>query len=239
MTGDLDSVARYAAALKLDVCPRTVLVEGTSDAALFRLAAESELRVHGRRLLGSDMTIVAAGEGDRGGAEGIVRELVTLRGMARTCLLPNGRPRYRFVALFDNDNAGRRALALARHVDKAILEFKDIYLLHPVMPVPGSLDPSDIQRTFGRHNEPYKGLDWEIEDLIPDHFTEEFCRENPWAVRRVTPCADRVHRDLTSDGKARFHRFVKMNAVHDDLQGVIQVLEALRCYLGVRPTESD
>ena len=43
-----------------------------------------------------------------------------------------------------------------------------------------------------------------------------------------------MHRDLTRDGKARLHRFVKQHAVRDDLGGVIDVLKAVRFYLRLK-----
>ena len=56
-----DSVAQYGASLGMDVRPRTVLVEGTSDADLFRLAARLERSATGEDLLGSDLALVPQG----------------------------------------------------------------------------------------------------------------------------------------------------------------------------------
>ena len=39
--------------------------------------------------------------------------------------------------------------------------------------------------------------------------------------------------DKTRDGKPKFHRFVKENAVHADLQGLSATIRALRFYLGM------
>ena len=78
-------------------------------------------------LMGDGLAILAAGEGELGGTRGVLRELMCLRGMARTCLLPNGRPRYRFIGLFDNDKAGKQAVNAARDFDKSILEYKDVF----------------------------------------------------------------------------------------------------------------
>lgn len=234
MGEELDAVAQYGRALGLAVLPRTLLVEGTTDVALFKLAAQLECAATGSRLVGQDFAVLAAGKCERGGADGVIRELVSLRAVARTCLLPNGRPRYRFVALFDNDDAGRRAVALARRIDNSILEHKDLFLLRPVMPLPGSLDPGELQRMFERENADYKGLDWEIEDLLPDHFVEAFLAEHPHAMRRSSLLNGKVHRDFTTDGKARLHRFVRQNAIRHDLASVIEVLKAIRYYLGLK-----
>lgn len=234
MAEELDSVASYGLALGFDIRRRTVLVEGTSDVALFRMAASLERAVSGVDLLGEDLAIVAAGERDRGGVQGVVRELLCLRGMSRTCLSQNGNPKYRFVGLFDNDNAGKQAVKLARTIDNSILEYKDVFRLWPQMPLPGLLDPGAVQRAFEQENKAYGNLDWELEDLLPEDFIEAFSAENPTAIARTRSMNGKVHRELTPDGKARLHYFVKQNAVRDDLASVIKVLKALRFYLGLR-----
>jgi hypothetical protein len=234
MAEELDSVARYGKALGFEVRLRTVLVEGTSDVDIFHMAARLERAATGIDLLGEDLAIVAAGERDRGGASGVVRELVSLRGMSRTCLAQNGRPRYRFVGLFDNDYAGKQAVKLARIVDNSILEYKDVFRLWPQMPLPGNLDPGAIKRAFEKENAAYGSLDWELEDLLPDVFIDAFVAENSKAIVKTKLVGNKVHRDLTADGKAKLHYFVKQNAVRDDFASVIEVLKALRFYLGIR-----
>jgi hypothetical protein len=133
---DLDAVARYAMALGFAIRSRTVLVEGTRDVDLFQLGADLERSAGGPNLLGHDLAIVAGGEGELGGTRGVIRELIGLRAMARTCLLSSGRPRYRFIALFDNDRAGRLAVKALRELDSSILEYKDVFRLWPAMPLP-------------------------------------------------------------------------------------------------------
>jgi len=231
---DLDPVARYAMALGFAIRPRTVLVEGTTDVELFHLTTRLERETTGIDLLGEDLAIVAAGERDRGGTRGVIRELIALRGMARTCLLPNGRPRYRFIGLFDNDKAGNQAVKLARDIDTSILEYKDVFRIRPVMPLAGNLDPGTMQKTFERENTCYRGMEWEMEDLLPQDFIDAFLSDHPEAVFRSTPMSDKVHRDLTDDGKAHFHRFIKLHAVRNDVSAVVEVLKALRFYLGLQ-----
>lgn len=228
---DLDTVRRYGLALGWELRRRTVLVEGTTDVELFQLAAQLELKKTGSDLLGADLAIVAAGVGDQGGTRGVIRELVCLRGFARTCLLPNGRPRYRFIGLFDNDTAGRLAVRAARDLDTSILEFKDVFRLWPVMPSTGNLDPATLQKSFEHRNAGYKGLDWVLEDLLPGNLFDAFLAECPGAVSKTTEIGGKTHRWLTRDGKARLHYFVKCHAMHADLIAVIEVLQAIRFYL--------
>lgn len=233
MNDEFDSVARYGMALGFALLPRTVLVEGSTDVALFQLAASMQSRRTGFDLLGKDLSVVAAGERDRGGTSGVIRELISLRGMARTCMLPSGRQRYRFIGLFDNDRAGKEAVKLARSIDNSILEYKDLFRLWPVMPLPKNLDPGSVQRAFEKENGAYKGLEWELEDLLPQSFIDAFVSDYPYAVARESAVADKVHRDFTKDGKAQLHRFIKLYATYDDLVGVIEVLNAIRLYLGL------
>ncbi len=42
---------------------------------------------------------------------------------------------------------------------------------------------------------------------------------------------DKVHREFTREGKAGLHRFVKENAVREDLGEVIGLIKAIRFYL--------
>jgi hypothetical protein len=229
-----DSVAVYASSLGCTVRTKVVLVEGTTDVDLFHAAAQLELVATGQKLVHDDLCIIAPGEGDLGGTRGVIRELVCFRGLSRTCLLPNGRPRYRIVALFDNDKAGRQAVRSARDLDASLLEFKDLFRLWPVMPLTGNLDPISMQKLFAKENEPYKNLEWELEDLLPDSFVECFLEGVPGAITHSTTVNGRTHRDFTRDGKARLHRFVKQHAIRQDLNPVTAVLKALRCYLGLK-----
>ena len=135
----------YAASLGMQIKHRTILVEGTSDVALLGLVSSLERKLSGKELF-EDFAIVAAGERDQGGVNGVVRELIAFRGMARTFLQSNGKPVYRFVGLFDNDRAGKRAIATAHDLDSSILEYKDVFRLMPVMPEPKNLDPGIFQR---------------------------------------------------------------------------------------------
>ncbi|MBZ0115226.1 MAG: hypothetical protein K8J08_22420 [Thermoanaerobaculia bacterium] len=227
-------VAVYGLSIGLSVRPRTVLVEGTTDAEAFALAARLEYEATGTTLLGEDFTILAAGEGERGGTSGVIRELIAFRGLARACLLPSGKPRYRFVGLFDNDSAGRRAVKSIREIDSSVLEFKDVFRLHPVMPAEANLDPQAMTKAFERANLQFKGLEWELEDLYPDQLLNAFQSENPTAVARQSEIGGKVHRDFTRDGKARLHRFAKLHAMRCDLEGIVQVLRALRFLVGLK-----
>lgn len=234
VSNDLDPVARYGASIGFQLRRRNVLVEGSTDVDLFRLAARLEERQTGSRLLEPDLNIVAAGDGDKGGAGGVGRELMILRNIARTCLTEAGAPRYRFIGLFDNDEAGRKAIVRVRGLDNSLLEFKDLFRLWPVMPTDCNLDPGALQKAFLLSNASHKGLDWEIEDYLSDEFVEQFCVDHPTARARIRSEGGRTHRDFTRDGKARLHRFIRENAIFQDVKPIVGVIKALRFYLGLR-----
>ena len=138
--------------------------------------------------------------------------------------LPNGRPRYRVAALLDNDKFGREAIRNARQFDISIMEWKDVFLLLPQMPPTNNRDPNSMKRMLEAANAHYKGLDWEPEDLLPQSFVSAFEQEYGTGIARKTVSNDKVHRDFTPDGKARFHHFIKQHAMHGDMVSVIETL---------------
>lgn len=227
-----DFVAQYGVSRGWKLLPRSALVEGASDVALFELANARFIQSTGKSLL-ADLAIVAAGEADRGGTKGVVRELIVLRGLAGAFLSPSGRPVYRFIGLFDNDTAGQKSVQGARGIDTSIVEYRDVFRLQPVMPRPGNIDPATLKRTFENENKLYKGLDWELEDLVAEPLMELFLEEHPTALLREARAADAIHRELTRDGKHHLVRFCQKHAALEDLKDVIGVLRALRHYLNL------
>jgi len=228
----LDPLATYAQSKGYTARSRTVLVEGTTDYELFERAARFELKASGKNLLW-DLAFIPAGERDQGGTNGVVRELLCFRAFARTTLLPNGRPRYRVAALLDNDKFGRQAIRTVQQLDISIIECKDVFLLLPEMPPTNNRDPNSMKRMLEAANARYKGLDWEPEDLLPQSFVSAFEEEYGTGIARKTVSEDKVHRDFTPDGKARFHYFIKQHAIHGDMVRVIETLHTLRSYLGL------
>jgi hypothetical protein len=228
----IDIVARYGQSRGWQLKPRTVLVEGTSDVSLFVFAAGLYLNKTGKNIL-SDMAIVAAGELDRGGAKGVVRELVTLRNLAACHLSPAGLRVYRIVGLFDSDAAGNKAVSGAHDWDNTIIEYRDVFRLRPIMPKTGSLDPTALRLTTDTQNLPFKGLDWELEDLVSPLFMAQFLKAHQTAQTREINIAGRVHRELTRDGKSHLVRYCAQHATLESLGELIEVAHALRHYLNL------
>lgn len=69
------------------------------------------------------------------------------------------------------------------------------------MPLTENRDPIGMQRMLENANAPYKGLDWEPADLLPESFLEAFEREYSAGIARKTVREGKVHRDFTTDGK--------------------------------------
>ena len=228
-----DSVTRYGEAFDWKIERRTVIVEGTTDVDLLHLARQLEKRATGEELFANGLTFIVAGKGDQGGARGVVRELLGLRCVARTSQLADGRAKYRFVGLFDDDEEGRRAIKLARSIDRSILEYRDVFRLRPVMVRDGNPDPRTLEKRFRERNGPYGALDWELEDLVSPDFAAVFEQEFPTAVIRMVEREGRVHRKYTADGKAHFHRYIRTNAMQEDLLAVIDLIRAVRFYFGL------
>jgi hypothetical protein len=227
-----DFIQQFGKSKQWLIKPKTVFVEGTTDVGLFELTARLNLKEKKIDLL-SDLAIVAAGEGERGGTPGVLRELTTFRNLGRRILLPNGKQKYRFIGLFDNDHAGRMAVKEAKRIDTSVLEFRDVFRLWPAMPSKGSLDIKTLKKAFEKNNSYYPGLDWEIEDLLPNNFISAFLSDFPNAVAKNEKVHDKVHREFTKDGKAQLHKFTKENAILDDLKEIIHLITALRFYLGL------
>jgi hypothetical protein len=228
----IDPLAAYAKSKGYPVRSRIILVEGTSDADLFLLASELFRKETGANLM-EDIAFVPAGEKHNGGVRGVIRELLVLHAVATTVFDSSGRPRYRIAALFDNDSAGRYAVRSTPQFDIRLTEFKEMFLLRPMMPLTNNCDPNAIRSLVENANAPYRSLDWELEDLFPLSFVKAFDAEHVSAVARTAVMGDRTHRDLTPDGKARFHHFVKQNALLSDLEGVLETVRAMRSYVGL------
>lgn len=228
-----DFVALYAESKGFEIKPRTILVEGTSDVRLFSFAAGLEEVRSGARLLDDDFSIVAAGEKDLGGVSGVMRELIALRQLGLTCLLPSGRPRYRFSALFDNDYAGRETIKMLRFLDSSAIEYRDVFRLHPFMPTPGMLDPTTVASAFLKANIGVAGLDWEIEDLVGVELFDLLKQERASHVRKEETIGGVTHRELSPDGKARLHRLITEYATVNDVERVIECIRGLRCLMNV------
>ncbi|HBK05878.1 MAG TPA: hypothetical protein DDZ81_08420 [Acetobacteraceae bacterium] len=229
----MDMLAIYAASKPWALRPNIVLVEGTSDEALFKRADELSINA-GRVLLGDDICVVAAGRNDRGGTFGVVRELITLRSMVPVILDKKGRPAYRVIGLVDNDGAGRRIINDFIRLDRGAVELHDIIAVRPVTPKFAAFDPLGRQREYDLANLPYRTLDWEIEDALSPRLLNLFDHAYPGMITHRRRAGDKIHHELTTIGKTALHRLVRREAILEDLAQIVQIVRMIRSILGLQ-----
>jgi hypothetical protein len=207
-----------------------VIVEGYSDVALLTHARYLFLTDRKVDVFGGDLAIMAAGRGDDGGVDGVNRRLQAARQIAEADLGPDGAFKYRFIGLFDNDEAGRRGMRSARDFDRRIIPYQDVFLLHPNMP-PGRRSTGPVVEERAKVLNAHVKLDWEIEDLLSPSLLDEFSKTHRDAVVRRTTSNGICHTDFTRQGKAALSRFVRDEATVADVIGLIRLICALRDYL--------
>lgn len=227
----MDMVALYAAAKGWTLRPRIVLVEGTTDEALFNFA-DQRFSQAGETLLGADLCVLAAGRRDAGGTFGVARELITLRSMVPHVLDRTGRPAYQVLGLVDNDFAGRTIISDVVRLDRAALEFRDIIALPPLPPSFTSVHPRDRQRECDLVNRPFRDLDWEVEDTLSPRLLQKFDQDHPGMISNRSRQGGKTHHELTSEGKTTLHRYIRSEASLQDLAGVGRVVRMLRSMFG-------
>lgn len=228
-------VETFASTLGWKVRRCNVIVEGTTDVKLLLRTAVLYLRQHKDVIVGDDIAILAAGKGDDGGVDGLNRRLNAIRQMADADRGPDGSLRYRFVGLYDNDLAGRRAIQDACNFDRRILRYRDLFLLNPIMPLASGADHTELRRRVETSNAPYRGMDWEIEDLLSERLLLSFEAMHPRAIKDIQEIGGRKHWELTRDGKMLLHDYAQKHATLHDLVDVVRLIRALRdyCFLKV------
>lgn len=230
-------VEGFARTIGWSICPNNVIVEGTSDVALCWVTAALYFERHQVALLGEEVAILAAGKGNEGGVDGLNRRLHAARQIADADRGPDGSLRHRFIGLYDNDRAGRRAIDVACNFDRRLLKFGDLFLLHPIMPLAAGADHIELRRRFESSNAAFSKLDCEIEDLLSERLLLQFEAAHPDAVREILECAGRKHWEFTRDGKAQLHQFLTEHAKLEDVVDVVRLIRALRDYLRL-PTDN-
>ncbi len=227
-------IEQWAAQIGWSVRRCNVLVEGTSDVDFFLRAAHLYRDATGYDLLEGELSIIASGKRHDGGVDGVNRRLNLARQLAEVDRDANGWIIYSFVGLFDNDRAGRRALRAACDFDRRLIQYKDLFLLNPVMPICAPHDPGVLARATEAANRPFEGLNWEVEDLCSESLLRKFETAYPGAVRSRQTRADRTHRELEGWAKPELKRYVLQNASLGDLKDIVLLIKALRSYFDLK-----
>jgi hypothetical protein len=189
-------------------------------------------RTHGRAIFDLDFSVVAAGFGDDGGVDGVNRRLNMMRQIADADRDRNGAIIYRFFGVLDNDRAGRNALQAACTFDRRLIAYRDIMLLHPVMPVLANAS-ADLRHEILQANRQFSRLDWEIEDLCSQRLLAEFEVANPRAITARQIVGGRIHREFDRRSKPELKRYFIREADIEDAREMLVLLKALRSYVGL------
>ena len=229
MTSLIEGIAGQ---LGWQIARTTVIVEGTSDVTFLFRASELYAQSYGHPIIDQDFAVVAAGQGDEGGVDGVNRMLVTMRQTALADRDAMGKVRFRFGGLFDKDYAGKRAFNLAPQFDPSVQRYRDIFLLQPVMPEVGD-GISDRMIEATQANITYSDLDWEIEDLCSESFHQGFESRHSGLAPGKVQRSDRIHRDFTRQAKSQLVRDFCDHATLQDALEMVNLIRVLRGYMGV------
>lgn len=226
-------VEDWAQQIGWPVGQRNVIVEGTIDVGFLGCAQELYNTDRGIDIFDGGFAVLAAGRGEDGGVDGVNRRLNAARQLAEVDLTSDGAQKFRFIGLYDNDEAGRRAIRQANSFDRRVVPYQDVFLLHPVMP-PADGSPGSVVEERARFlNRSFDKLNWEIEDLLSKDLLLSFEKDYPSAVVRKTRRGGMTHRDFTRQGKVELIRFVKRKATLRDMMAMVRLICALRDYLGL------
>lgn len=228
----MDMIAAYVASKPWVLRPNIVLVEGTTDEAVFEMADRLSTEA-GHQLLGDEICIAAAGNRDHGGTFGVARELITLRSMVPLVLDRQGKPAYRVMGLVDYDHAGRRIIQDVLRLDRSAVEFRDILAVRPINPTFVQINPSDRGTECKLANQSHSHLDWEIEDMFSSRLLNLFEQQHPEHAPQKSQQGGKIHHDFTRAAKRALHQLVQMEATLDDLDGVVSVVHMIRSIVGL------
>jgi hypothetical protein len=227
-------VQLWAQQLSWRVSKGNVIVEGQSDVFYFEHAARLYKSAFGIDPLGEDLSVIAAGQADAGGVDGVNDRFRAAHQLAAVDVHPDGALKYRFIGLFDNDEEGRRAFGRGAGLSRHIVGYRDLFLLHPVMPLANGATAATVKQRAIDLNRDYLQLDWEIEDLVSPEIYRVFEADHSHEIRRSKTIAGKTHRDLTWAGKVKLRQCVKDYAELADLHEFIVLIRALRNYLRLR-----
>lgn len=210
-----------------------VIVEGTSDVFYFEFAAKLFKAQHGTDPL-QDLAILAAGVGTDGGVDGLNERFRTARELADVDRGPTGERKHRIIGLFDCDLEGKKAFERGAGLTRRIQGYRDLFPLHPVMPMMNGAEAATVKRRALELNKDFLGLPWEIEDFVSKDVFELLIADHPHEVRREMEAGGKLHRELSYEGKRKLRDYVETYATLDDVAGIIEVTKALRNYVGLR-----
>lgn len=225
-------IEQYAAKIGWKIGKNTLVVEGITDCVYLQRASRLFEEQYGRPILDGDFAVVAAGEADDGGVDGINRRLNVFRQLSETYRDESGGLTHRFVGLFDNDAAGRRAFDAACKFDRRIWPHRDIFLLHPVMPL-APTNGASIAGAIKLSNRKFGQLDWEIEDLCSERIITQFDGFSPGSILSTQTVCGKSHREFSRGTKPVLRRYFLEHSVYSDALELVSLVKAFRSYLDI------
>ncbi|EEF62495.1 hypothetical protein [Pedosphaera parvula] len=212
-----------------------ILVEGEHEQRYFSLADRLYRQKENKALISTQISIFPTGIGDDGGAFGLQRDFHPLRAIMDVDLSADGKRACYAVALFDDDMPGRRGCNSLTGQHLTYRKWRDVFLLQRLLPR-STRSPEQMQKLVDEANQPWRGIDCEIEDLISIDLLSEFLKGNHKAAEREPQeVAGSVRCSLTSAGKAQYVRFVEDNALLADVRCLVDFLKSMRYHLGLEP----
>lgn len=237
MTGTY--VAWYAEQQGWPLKKNNIIVEGDLDKAYFELSDSLYYQNTGRRLIGDELSIFPTGTGDSGGTYGICDNFPALRKIIDTDVGIDGKVTCRAVTLVDGDSAGKNAKNILTSKYSRLIECRDVFVLHRHMPR-STNDPKTLKVQTERANQQWRQIDCEIEDLVSADLMDLFIEQEPRCLRREPfEMSGARHYEIQDGYKGSMCRFVKENAIYEDVGLIIDVLRSMRFYLGLNPDGED
>jgi len=230
-----DFVRKFAAHHRWPIAEYSILVEGEIDQRYFTLADTLYFKENGARLLGNQVSVFPTGIGEQGGAYGLQRHFHPLRANIDMDRTPDGNAVFHAIALFDNDSEGKRGFNALTGQHLSYRPWRDVFLLHRRIPRT-TRDPAQVEKLVAASNVNCRSLDCEIEDLVCLDLVKVYGEANPRAFFRPTLVVDADIRVSVSKGeKGRFCSYVEQNALLSDINALVDVLKALRYFMGLDP----
>jgi hypothetical protein len=209
-----------------------VVTEGEVDVRHFVLADRLYTAQHGQRLITEELAVFPVGTGLNGGALKLASVFPTFRQLIDADLGENSQILFRAIGLLDDDPVGREAYSSITTRCVNIRGGRDVFLLARLFPrdtrMPG------YNAVIQHANKKWASMDCEIEDLLAADLVRSFLEKegiDPGTCMRTIEGAH--HLDLTPLVKSKLWQFCERNAKLEDVGGVVELLKALRFYLGL------
>lgn len=210
-----------------------VIVEGTTDVSHFAYANELYRKSTDRVLLDADLSIIAVGERDKGGTKWLVKRFQAIYQMMQDNP-PDGDDPLAFLALLDDDNAGRLALNVLTSA-VGLQEFRDVLMLCRVLPRKRG-NPLQLAANVKTSNAEWLRIPCEVEDLLSADVLDCFAEDNPGSLlSKPVRVGSGHHYEWRGDMKPALARYVREYAILEDVNGIVEFLKSLRFLFRLDP----